>query len=149
MKGNKGFKGYLERLRENVEVLDSAIDDAKAMGKKGAEGRARLKAIRDLVELRNSTLNQFKTHLLGRDETGAPNEPADYWEDNPELMFERQFDAVMRRNGLELKCVDCGKESEEVETRLFSRPGGCDRVDLCESFFEKRNENETGSEVRT
>ena len=136
------MKGFLARLKENVEVLDSAIDDAKKMGKKGAEGRARLKAIRDLVELRNATLTQIKVHLLGRDETGAPAEPIDFWDDNPEVMFERQFEAMLSRKGLELNCVDCGKSSEEVETRLFHHSTGCDSADLCNTCYEKRKKLE-------
>lgn len=46
--------------------------------KKGADNRIALqwaKTLRDLVELHDTTLANIKVHLLGRDETGAANEP--------------------------------------------------------------------------
>ena len=140
----KALHGYLDRLRENLEVLDSAIDDTKAMPKKGAEGRARLKAIRDLVELRNATLLNIKVHLLGRNETGAPYEPEDLWNDNPEIMFERWFNSQMApwtREDLKLTCKDCGKESEEIIAR-----SDCSHVDLCDVCYEKRQTEDSKKE---
>jgi len=140
----QALHGYLDRLRENLETLDSAIDDAKKMTKKGAEGRARLKAIRDLVELRNMTLDRVKVHLLGRNQTGAPYEPEDLWSDNSEVMFERWFKSQMEpwtQRDLELTCKDCGKESEEVLAR-----SDCDHVDLCDGCYEKRQTQDSKKE---
>jgi len=47
------FKGYLDRLRENVESLDEAIETAKANSKKrGRDALQWAKTLRDLIELR-------------------------------------------------------------------------------------------------
>jgi hypothetical protein len=80
------------------------------------------KTLRDLVELRNATLANIKVHLLGRDETGAANEPADYWDSNPQIMFERAFKGFLMPwtlQDLKLKCEDCSVESEDVSHHEF------------------------------
>jgi hypothetical protein len=154
LKDKEALYGYLDRLRANLETLDSAIDDAKKMSKKGAEGRARLKAIRDLVELRNTTLEKIKVHLLGRDETGAPNEPDDLWNsENSQVMFERYFKGQLEpwtRKDLELECKDCGKSSEGVSNRDIEHGSGWNTtheyVDLCASCYEKRKTPESKKE---
>jgi hypothetical protein len=141
------FKGYLDRLRLSLETLDSAIDDAKAMVKTGAEGRARLKAIRDLVELRNSTLEKIKSHLLGRDQTGAINEPGNVWDYNAQIEYERLFASFLRpwkSEWLKLECKDCGEKSEEVRNREIKHGSGWnatyEHTNLCPSCHEKRKE---------
>jgi len=121
------FKGYLDRLRENVEALDEAIETARAesKAKKGSDSRTRLqwaKTLRDLVELRNQTLINIKAHLLGRDETGAPIEPNNmYKEGYSQTMFERAFNGLLlspwTRDKLEIQCEDCNEESEDVGCR--------------------------------
>ena len=148
MTGKKLIHGYLDRLRENLETLDEQIANARKMskpGRKGADKAAALqwaKTLRDLVELRNTTLVNIKTHLLGRDETGSPNEPDDIWHDNSEVEYERYFRSVLTpwtQQHLKLKCEDCGKESEEVSTREFSHEYEADEYfDLCGKCYEKR-----------
>jgi len=69
--GKKPLNGYLDRLRENIEVLDEQIENARKMSKPNKKGdrRAALqsaKILRDLVELRNETLDKIKVHLSER-----------------------------------------------------------------------------------
>ena len=136
------FKGYLSRLRENLEVLDQQIDHAREMAKaKDSTALQWAKTLRDLVELRNTTLEKIKGHLLGRGESGVVHEPDDYWDDNSQVMYERMFNSHMSpwtMEDLKLTCKDCGAKSEQVKCHLFSRCGGCDRVNLCNACFEKR-----------
>ena len=142
------FKGYLDRLRENVEALDEAIATAKRMSKR--EDKSALqwtKTLRDLVELRNSTLERIKVHLLGRDETGAPTEPPDHYDGNELVEFERDFQNFLSpwtRKDLELECQDCHKFSEEVSQRRiitsytsYGAPN-YDDFDLCPDCYAKR-----------
>jgi hypothetical protein len=110
------------------------------------------KTLRDLVEIRNVTLEKIKAHLLGRDETGAVKEPCDFYsdDDNPEVAFERSFNWAMTpwtREDLKLTCKECGKDSEEVWTRNF--PGKsedsfpfneikpAENIDLCNECYEE------------
>jgi len=154
---DKKFKGYLDRLRENVETLDEAIENARVMSKaeKGADSRTALqwaKTLRDLVELRNATLASIKVHLLGRDETGAVNEPPDSWDENPQIMFERWFRDQLSpwtEQDLELECSDCKVSSDEVRNRHF--PGkyenymevkSAEDIDLCPNCYTKRQAKE-------
>jgi ssDNA-binding Zn-finger/Zn-ribbon topoisomerase 1 len=126
---DKKFKGHLDRLGENVDVLDEAIENARVMSKaeKGADSRTALqwaKTLRDLVELRNTTLANIKVHLLGRDETGAITEPQDFWDSNQQVMYEREFKrqlAPWTLEDLKLQCEDCKVESEDVEYHNFPR----------------------------
>jgi len=142
------FKGYLDRLRENIEALDEAIATAKRMSKR--EDKSALqwtKTLRDLVELRNSTLERIKVHLLGRDETGAPTEPPDHYDGNELVEFERDFQNFLSpwtQDDLKLKCRDCGKSGEEVsERRIITAydsiglPKEID-LDLCPECYAKR-----------
>ena len=146
------FKGYLDGLRENVEVLDEAIANARAMSKarKGSDNRVALqwaKTLRDLVELRNTTLSNIKVHLLGRDETGSAIEPADYYDGKSEVMFERDFQTFLApwtREDLKLKCEDCGTLSDEVSTRAGRYQDEKDR-ELCDKCYEKRTAKEPES----
>jgi hypothetical protein len=139
-------------LRENVEALDEAIETARAMSKskKGSDSRTRLqwaKTLRDLVELRNTTLGNIKVHLLGRDETGAATEPPDNYDGNEQIMFEREFQTFLApwtREDLKLKCVDCGCESEEVSDRFVKGEG--DHMDLCPACYAKREAKEPKEE---
>jgi hypothetical protein len=124
LSGKKPLNGYLDHLRENVKNLDSAILEVRKgpEGEKPAEKRARLKLLRDLTELQNSTLTAIKTHMLGRDETGVATEPTDYYDEssNPLFEFERAFKNFLEpwtEEDLEYECEDCGKSSQEVELR--------------------------------
>jgi hypothetical protein len=57
-------------MRENLETLDEQIANARVMSKrKGKDANALqwTKTLRDLVELRNETLEKIKGHVLGRD----------------------------------------------------------------------------------
>jgi hypothetical protein len=94
------------------------------------------KTLRDLLELRNATMDKIKAHLLGRDETGVVREPEDVWDRWPQVAFERYFkDKVLSPwtlDDLKLKCRDCGFESEDVYVR--------DAVDLCDKCYAKREE---------
>ena len=143
------FKGYLDHLRENLEVLDEQIANARKMskGKKAGDKKVALqyaKTLRDLVELRNATLASIKIHLLGRDETGSPNEPSDIWEEgNDQIEFERYFHNLVSpwtRGDLKMTCDDCGKKSEDVTRRYLpdpdvNNPGR--HADLCDSCYKK------------
>lgn len=58
------------------------------MTRKKADKAASLqwaKTLRDLVEVRNTTMGNIKVHLLGSDGTGTPNEPP---ECRDSIMFE-------------------------------------------------------------
>jgi hypothetical protein len=112
----------LDRFRENIQVLDESIESIRRTPKdeKPAEKRARLKLLRDYVELENATLTTVKTHLLGRDETGAPIEPADHYEGNEQVEFERYFSKILSqwtRKDFKLECSECHRESEDVTRR--------------------------------
>src|SRR5208283_3897960 len=91
------FKGFLDRLRENIQVLDEEIATARKFAKprKGSDSQVSLqwaKTLVNLVELRNTTLDKVKLHLLGRDgEFGLPIEPPGEYDDNSQIMFEREF----------------------------------------------------------
>jgi len=156
------FKGYLNRLRENLETLDEQIENARRNSKAKKKGDTQAlqwaKTLRDLVELRNVTLEKIKAHLLGRDETGAVMEPRDYYDcdDNPEISFERDFDRLLSpwtRKDLKLKCKDCGVSSEQVSVRHF--PGKYKdpyhieeitppkNIELCQKCYEKRLSQES------
>jgi hypothetical protein len=149
--------GYLDRLRGNLEVLDEAIANARKMSKparKGADKAAALqwaKTLRDLVELRSTTLDRIKGHLLGRNETGAIKEPENAWDKNPQIMFERYFKSQLSpwtEQDLKLECEDCGLESEDVFSRSFEKqvPLGIgdmmttetEHRDLCPNCYTKR-----------
>jgi hypothetical protein len=143
------IKGHLSRLAENLEVLDEAIATARKMskpaGRKAVDKAAALqwtKTLRDLVEVRNSTLLNIKAHLLGRDETGTPNEPADVYDEGsrPQVEYERYFRSELAPwslQDLKLKCQDCGVESEDVSGRQGHYSNQKD-LDLCAGCLEKR-----------
>lgn len=150
MKGRK-FTGYLDRLRENLELLDGGIENAEAMSKgKRKDARMALqwmKMLRDLVELRNVALLEVKAHLSGRDQTGAIREPPDQYDSNPEVMFERDFRTFLepwRESDLKLQCEDCCVESEQVYSRsvevqvLGQLFPDSEQHDLCPKCYEKR-----------
>jgi hypothetical protein len=159
IKGEGGYlltklDGFLDHLRENLKVLDEQIENARVMSKSKKKGDNALqwtKTLRDLVELRSVELDKIKTHLLGRGETGVSNEPNDIYEDNPEVMFERDFKTFLApwtQTDLELKCEDCGVESEDVTHREFANiydpnpPWGTivpsEEADLCPECASKR-----------
>jgi len=144
--------GYLGKLRRNIQALDEAIESTRKApdGEKVAERRARLKLLRDLIELENVTLTGVKSHLLGRDETGAPGEPVGTWDHNAQVMFERSFHSFLMPwtlDLLKLKCQDCGIESEEVSHHDFQEIRDshyntivrAEDADLCPQCVEKRN----------
>jgi len=154
------LNGYLDHLRENLEVLDEGIANARKMVNakgKNADSRTALqwaKTMRDLVELRNTTLDKIKVHLLGRDETGAIEEPPDHWEGNDQIEFERYFKNQLSPwtlQDLKLKCVDCGAKNEDVSERYipeerdehYNVTKESERVDLCSACLKKRNIEDT------
>jgi len=141
----KKLNGYLDHLRENLETLDEQIVNARKMSKKKGKDSNALqwaKTLRDLVELRNTTLANIKAHLLGRNETGATNEPDDVYAGNPQVEYERYFRSLLSpwtQQDLKLKCEDCGVESEDTTNRHFPREDASDDYfDLCEKCYEKR-----------
>jgi hypothetical protein len=140
----KKLNGYLDHLRENLETLDEQIVNARKMSKKKGKDSNALqwaKVLRDLVELRDTTLGNIKAHLLGRDETGATNEPDDVYVGHPQVEYERYFRSLLSpwtQQDLKLKCQDCDKESEEVSTHDFSGQP----LDLCPRCYEKRTAKE-------
>jgi hypothetical protein len=141
-----GFKGYLDRLRENLVTLDEQVENARRMSKVKGKGDSRValqysKTLRDLVELRDKTLLNIKAHLLGRNATGVVNEPSDIYDGNPQVEFERTFKLFMApwtAADLKIKCDDCGLESEEVTTRHIQRGYESEYFDLCNACYEKR-----------
>ncbi|MGB9022762.1 MAG: hypothetical protein WCC94_04925 [Candidatus Bathyarchaeia archaeon] len=129
-------------------------------GKKAADEGAALqwaRTLRDLVELRNQTLDRVKGHLLGRNETGAITEPENAWDKNPQVMFERYFKRQLSpwtEQDLELECEDCGLSSDEVVNRHF--PGkyenyveakSSEDIDLCPNCYTKRQGKEAEAGV--
>ncbi len=141
------LNGFLDHMRENLEVLDEQIAIARKRSKlKGNADKAVAlqwaKTLRDLVELRNTTLANVKVHVLGRDETGAPTEPADYYNGNSEVEFEHVFQTFLTPwtpQDLKLKCEDCNVNSEDVSTRKFYHAYADDEYfDLCKKCYEKR-----------
>jgi hypothetical protein len=147
----KKFRGYLDRLGENVEVLDEAIASARkpSKGEKPADKRARLKLIRDLVELRSTALLNIKAHMNGRDESGAIQEPPDVYDYNSQIEFERYFRSLMEPwtlSDLKLTCEDCGVESEDVSHHYFEDIHdsnyrtlvNSESAELCSQCVEKR-----------
>jgi hypothetical protein len=131
-------------MRKNLYALDESIESVRKgdKGEKLAEKRARLKLLRDLIELQNSTLISIKTHLLGRDQTGAPIEPPDSFDGNDQVEFERYLKRQLSPwtlDDLKLECEDCGVESEDVSTRQIRHEHRADEYpDLCSKCYEKR-----------
>lgn len=151
----KKLNGYLDHLRENLETLDEQIVNARKMSKKKGKDSNALqwaKILRDFLEARDRTLANIKVHLLGRDESGAPTEPPDYYRGNAEaeVMFERFFKNQLSPwtlDDLKMKCEDCGKESEEVSRRRFPHKYEADEYfDLCDRCYEKRTVKEEESD---
>ena len=147
---SKPIPGFLNRYRRNIQALDESIEDARKVPKdeKPTDKRARLKLLRDLVELQNSSLAAVKVHLLGRDETGAPTEPDDSWGEHNITMFERYFDEQLQQewteDSLELECEECQKNARDVvERRLIvskDKEFGGNRTQdrtLCQDCFDK------------
>jgi hypothetical protein len=136
-------------MRRNIDTLDESITDVrKAPGdEKAVDKRARLKLLRDLVELQNQTLAAVKTHLLGRDETGAPNEPIDVNEHNDQVEFERRFREMLSpwtQADLKLTCERCKVAGETVSHRTFQNywTTGTNSIqykeqELCRDCYEK------------
>jgi len=148
----KKFKGHLNRLGENVDVLDEAIANARRMSKSKKKGDNALqwtKTLRDLIELRNTTLGNIKAHILGRDETGTITEPQDFWDSNQQIMYEREFKrqlAPWTLEDLKLECEDCKVESEDVmyhnfpalEDKHYRDVVPREAADLCPQCAHKR-----------
>ena len=138
-------KGYLDRLRENIEVLDEAIAIARESSKaKENNNRMSLqwsKVLRQLVELRNVTLINIKAHLLGIHQTGVVNDPSGHYDENLEVEFEREFQKFMRPL---IKCQHCGRESEEVSTRRIRHEALIpdEYVRLCNKCYQNRTNSE-------
>lgn len=136
------FRGYL-----NVEVLDEQIANARKMSKakKSRDSRTALqwaKTTRELVELRNMTLDRIKLHLLGHHVTGAGNEPSDVWDSNDQVEFGRYFKNLLSPwtlQDLRLACEACGTSAEDVSDHYIEADE--EHLDLCEKCYEKRCED--------
>jgi hypothetical protein len=150
---SKKLNGYLDRQRETLAALDEAIENARAMSKagKGKKGKGDHEALQwskqllNLVAQRSSLLADIKCHLLGRDETGTPTEPGGFYDGNPQVMYERDFETFLApwtQEDLKLTCEDCNKHSEDVSTRHFSIPreyyNDDEYYDLCTKCYGKR-----------
>lgn len=140
------LNGYLDRMRMNLHALDESIENVRKSpkGEKPVDKRARLKLLRDMVELQNQTLVAVKTHLLGRDETGAPVEPPDKYDHNAQIEFERYFNNQLSpwtQDDLKLECDECGVKSEDVSNRRFPHnfPEADEYYDLCGKCYDKRS----------
>jgi len=147
----KEFKGYLDRLRENLESLDEAIADARTNAKKKGKDSNSLQwsnQLLNLIQERNATLLAVKTHLLGRDETGAPVDPGDHYDGNDDAaFFERDFKNFLLRpwtsNDLKLVCEDCGTRSENVW--YYTSDGDIQMyANLCGKCYNKRTTESNG-----
>jgi Cdc6-like AAA superfamily ATPase len=145
LSGNKLLYGFLDQLREHLEILDESITTARKLAKpkRGVSSRdaiQALKILRALIEERNLVLDRIKAHLNGRDETGAIREP------ESEVEFERTFRNMLRLwrvEDLRLECEECGRVSERVSSRTvrvgFDPLGGeqTEDQDLCDPCFRK------------
>ena len=125
---DEALHGYLDHLRENLKTLDEQIENARVMSKeKDATALQWAKTLRDLLELRNVTLDKIKGHLLGRDETGAVEEPLNFHssDNHPLTLFERQFSNFLSKpwtvHDLKAECSKCGTKNESTVTRTFER----------------------------
>jgi hypothetical protein len=154
--GKTPLNGYLDRLRTNISALDESIKDTRKAPKmeKPADKRARLKLLRDLVELQNSSLLAVKSHLLGKSETGASIEPPDYWDSNDQIEFERYFKNQLSpwtEDDLMLECKNCGLKSEEVSNHIFTHPypRNTEYFNLCEKCHDKRTNESTVESKKT
>ena len=131
-------------MRENLQTVDEQIANARVMSKrKDATALQWSKTLRDLVELRNVQLDKIKAHLLGRDETGAVVEPENFWDENPDVEFERLFKRQLGPwtiDDLKLECADCHEKSEDVSNRDLPD----ENRDLCEKCYSKRTSESTG-----
>ena len=145
MTSKKLIHGFLDKLGRNIQALDAGIDSVRkpAKGEKPSDRRARLKLLRDLIELQNASMAAVKAHLLGRDETGSVNEPEDVYSENAAWEFERDFKRFLEpwtQKDIEFECEDCGVESEEVYRRTFSHPypQEDEHFYLCDKCYEKQ-----------
>jgi hypothetical protein len=154
--GKKPLNGYLDHLRENVEVLDEQIENARRMSKqKDPTALQWAKTLRDLVELRNTTLEKIKLHLLGRDPSyGWPTEPPSQYDNDPEIMFERDFRSFLapwKESDLKLECEECHKSREDVEYRDMGQ--GWQDEYICVSCYNKfqseQRKQEPGTRTET
>ncbi|TSA43310.1 hypothetical protein D4R54_01130 [archaeon] len=147
--------GFLDHLRENLQILDEQIENARAMSKEKGTGALQwAKTLRDLVQLRNETLDKIKSHLLGRDETGTVKEPLDFHssQTHPLTLFERRVHDYLAKpwtvEGLRIKCEKCVTESETTQTRHYERYTVSKDYsyiqrkseDLCDPCYEKNLE---------
>ena len=147
--------GFLDHLRENLQILDEQIENAREMSKSKEKTDNSLqwaKTLRDLIQLRNETLDKIKSHLLGRDETGTVKEPLNFHssQTHPLTLFERQvhdfLDKPWTVESLKIKCERCGTESDSTRTRAFerfyttndySKSIQHDDQDLCDGCYER------------
>lgn len=61
---DKKFKGYLDRLRENVDALDEAIANARAMSKKKGKDANALQNVTIAVHYDDGSMKNIQTDLL-------------------------------------------------------------------------------------
>jgi hypothetical protein len=120
--------GFLDHLRENLEILDEQILNAREMSKKeDATALQWAKTLRDLVDLRNVTLEKIQAFLLGRSEVGTVEEPMDVFssDTHPLTCFERKMHDYLAKpwtvEALKTKCEKCGTESETTVTHQFDK----------------------------
>lgn len=150
MTGKKLIHGYLDKLGRNIQALDAGIESVRkpAKGEKASDKRARLKLLRDLIELQNASMAAVKVHILGRDETGSVNEPEDHYDEYAVWEFERNFKRFLEpwtQNDIEFECADCGVKSDQVIRYTFSHPFPQDNEHfyLCDKCYEKRASKDT------
>jgi hypothetical protein len=143
-------------LRENIEVLDEEIATARKFAKprKGSDSQVSLqwaKTLANLVELRNTTLEKAKLHLLGRDlEFGLPREPPAVYDRDPEISFERDFKNFLspwKQTDLELECAECHKSNEDVQYRDMG--SGYEDEYICSPCYEKFQSEQSKEEPAT
>ena len=120
------LRGHLNRFRRNLDSLDESIESLRKAptGEKPADKRARLKLLRDLIELQESTLTDVKADLLGRSESGSVIEPEDYYDSNAQIEYERYFRNQLEPwtvDDLKLTCADCGSMQQVLREANLRR----------------------------
>jgi hypothetical protein len=153
--GKVGNYGWLDRRRYILTVLEEQIEAARLESQsrtgRGRDNKSRLewaKNLLRLLEMYDAQLETIKRHIHGNTTPGAGEEPGQ--QANGLIEFERRFQNAVQNpwgpESLKLKCVDCGKLSEEVsecqvpgETELLGKKFQ-DSVwlNLCSNCYEKR-----------
>ena len=139
--------GWLDRQRWLLEVLEEAIENARAESQaktgRGRDNASRLewtKTLHRLLETYEYQLEAIKRHLYGTYEIGEPGEKQDRL-----IEFERKFNTFVAKpwkaDDLKLRCGDCGAISEDVHQHHFRN----EDLQLCDQCNQKRQASQRSS----